>query len=391
MKLSLYGLLLPVVFVVSCFAQDKPKPAPDVLVFNNGDQLTGKFERAVGESVLFKSDMAGELTIGFDKIKQLKTTADVVALKKSAPQKLVIVAKGNVAVEAGNVVVTPQEDGKSAMTFAPKDLAFLIDEPTYDHEVAHQPGFLHGWNGTVTGGATLVRSTTTGTTLTAGLSLVRAIPTVPYLPARNRTVLNVVENYGKQTSPGAIPQTVPATPDVVTKTSIFHADAERDEYFRPTLYVLVDTSQDHNYSQGMALQQVYGGGVGWTPIKSGKQELDVKADVHFEKQHYFSPQLTPGVSPSAPPPDVNLFGSTIGESYMRNLPRKIVFTEVGTYLPGWTDSRAYSANVTGTLAMPVFKRLSVMVSTTDNFLNDPNPGYKKNSYQFVTGVTYSLK
>jgi hypothetical protein len=29
-------------------------------------------------------------------------------------------------------------------------------------------------------------------------------------------------------------------------------------------------------------------------------------------------------------------------------------------------------------------------STTDNFLNDPAPAFKKNSYQFVTGVTYSL-
>jgi hypothetical protein len=30
-------------------------------------------------------------------------------------------------------------------------------------------------------------------------------------------------------------------------------------------------------------------------------------------------------------------------------------------------------------------------STTDNFLNDPVPTFKKNSYQFVTGVTYSLR
>jgi hypothetical protein len=43
------------------------------------------------------------------------------------------------------------------------------------------------------------------------------------------------------------------------------------------------------------------------------------------------------------------------------------------------------------LAIPVFKRLSASVTTTDNFLNDPAVGYKKNSYQFVTGVTYAFQ
>ena len=41
--------------------------------------------------------------------------------------------------------------------------------------------------------------------------------------------------------------------------------------------------------------------------------------------------------------------------------------------------------------MPVFKRLSVAISALDMFLNDPPPGFKKNSFQFTTGITYSLK
>ena len=41
--------------------------------------------------------------------------------------------------------------------------------------------------------------------------------------------------------------------------------------------------------------------------------------------------------------------------------------------------------------MPLFKRLSASVSMTDNYLNNPAPFFLKNSYQFVTGVTYTLK
>ena len=39
------------------------KPAPDVIVFTNGDQLTGTLERATGDSFVFKSDVVGEVTV----------------------------------------------------------------------------------------------------------------------------------------------------------------------------------------------------------------------------------------------------------------------------------------------------------------------------------------
>ena len=90
-------------------------------------------------------------------------------------------------------------------------------------------------------------------------------------------------------------------------------------------------------------------------------------------------------------PSVNIIGSTIFEEYHRNLPRKVLFTETASILPAWNDFRAYSANLTASLSVPVFKRLSATVMTTDNFLNDPAPYFRKNSYQFITGVTYLLR
>ena len=51
------------------------KPQPDTIVFTNGDQLTGTFERAVGDTVFFKSDMAGEITVPLSKIKELRSGA----------------------------------------------------------------------------------------------------------------------------------------------------------------------------------------------------------------------------------------------------------------------------------------------------------------------------
>lgn len=388
---------LAATFVLTAAAQEA-KLAPDVLVFTNGDQLTGHMERAAGGSVVFKSDMAGEVTVPFAKIKELRTG--------SGPNQFAVLRKGvrvthntpapegSISVADGNVRVTPNAPTGDASAAAEPavipaaQVDYVIARAEFDKQVHGRQPFLSGWNGTLTGGATVVRSTTSATTLTAGLSLVRAMPNVAWLPARDRTILNVNESYGRNTSP-VIPPTIPASAAVVTLSSIFHADAERDQYFSPKLYALADTSFDHNYAQGLQLQQVYGGGIGWTPIKDAKQELDFKADLHYETQKYI---MTPvnGAIVTPTTPTTNLIGSTFFEGYRRLMPRKMVFTESLNVLPAFNVASDYSANATAMLAIPVFKRLSASVSATDNFLDDPAPYYRKNSFQFVTGVTYTL-
>jgi hypothetical protein len=358
-------------------APKPPAPAPDVIVFTNGDQLTGVLERGVGNSIVFKSDMAGEITVPLDKVKELHSSGSFAVLRKDVPVSRKTVTPGTVLYGDGKLTVAVPTGPPEVVPA--NQIAYLIDQPTYDRELERKPGPLYAWNGNIHGGATIVRATDYGETFTTGIALFRAIPAVPFLPARNRTTFDLQETYGKLTSP-VIPQTVPPSPAAVTLTSIFHSDAERDEYFSPRFYALAQTTFDHNYSQGLDLQQVYGGGIGWTPIKTGKQQLDVKADLHYEKQAFQTPSG-----------NLNLIGSTFSEAYHRALPRKFIFTQSASVLPAWNDSNAFSANVSAALALPLFKRLSLTVSSTDNFLNDPSVGYNKNSFQFVTAASYSLK
>jgi hypothetical protein len=139
-------------------------------------------------------------------------------------------------------------------------------------------------------------------------------------------------------------------------------------------------SFDHNFSQGLDLQQTYGGGIGWTAIKSANQTLDLKASMNYQSQHF-----------EAAATDKNLIGSAFTEQYRRKLPLGIQFNEQLTVTPAWNNTNAYSAAGTAGITMPVYKRLSLAVNTTDTFLNDPPPTFKKNSFQFTTGITYSLK
>jgi hypothetical protein len=354
-----------------------PKPSPDLIVFTNGDQLTGTLERGVGNSIVFKSDVAGEIAVSLDKVKLLRSSGSFAVLGKNAPISRKAVTPGTIQYSDKKLTVTTP---LGAVETLPEDhIAYIIDQPTYHHELEKRQGLLYGWNGNVHGGATVVRSTDNGTTYTAGVALVRAIPAVPFLPARNRSSFDLQETYGKLTSP-VIPQTTPPTPPSVALTSIFHSHAERDQYFSPQFFALAQTSFDHNYAQGLDLQQVYGGGIGWTTLKSGRQQMDVKADLHYEKQDFQTASS-----------NQELIGSTLAEAYHRNMPRKLVFTESTSIQPAWNNSSAYSANALLGLVMPVFKRLGLTVTSTDNFLNDPSAGYKKNSFQFVTAASYSLK
>jgi hypothetical protein len=362
-------------------------PKSDVIVFSNGDQLTGTIERGVGDSIVFKSDTAGEITVPWSKIKELHSHGSFVVLRKDEKTtKKVTRHPGTITY--GDNAVSVETTGGAPETVPVKNLAFIIDQTTYDKEVAHNPSFLHGWTGSVSGGASLVRSTQEGTSLNAGVTLVRVIPTVPYLAPKTRTTFNLLESYGKLTQP-VIPQTTPPTPTSEAKTSIFHADGEHDIYFTPRFYALGELSFDHNFAQGLNLQQVYGGGFGWTPIQTPVQQLDLKADVHYEMQSFIQPDPITDLNPRIP--DQNLIGSTFGEAYHRNLPGKIVFTESASVLPAFNNPEAYSAIAAAGLTLPTYKRLSLGLNATDNYLNMPATGYKKNSFQFITAVVYTFK
>jgi Protein of unknown function, DUF481 len=361
-------------------APPPPRPPADVVIFTNGDQLTGTLERGTGNSIVFKSDMAGEITISLDKVKELRANGSFAVLRKDQPIKKIAQARAITPAPIGYSDGKLTVDHPSAPEVVPQaQIDNIIDQATYVKETSGKSGFFSGWNGAVNGGATVIRSTDYGETFTVGVALVRAMPTLPFLPPRDRTSLDLQETYGKFTSP-VVPQTTPPSPAAVTETSILHAGAERDEYFSARFYALVQTAFDHNYSQGLDLQQIYGGGIGYTPLKDSKQELDLKATIQYEKQAF---QMSSN--------NVNLIGSTISETYHRALPRKLQLSEFGNYIPSFNISSAYSANISGTLALPVYKRLSVTFTATDNYLNNPSAGYNKNSAQFIAAAAYTLK
>lgn len=378
---SIHSAALAALLLVSAagplaIAQSKPATGSDVLVFTNGDQLTGTLLRSVGETITFKSEMAGEINVPLAKIRELRSKGQFAVLRNDQPPTKAPVKMGTIEVTDGKLAVT--RDPEQVEAIPTGALAYVIDQPAYTKAIGGGRSLFEGWNGAITAGATLVRATENSTTFALGAGLVREMPGVAFLPPHNRSLFNLSESYGKLTNP-VIPQTVPPSPVSIAKTNIFHADAEYDRYFSPRLYALADSAFDHNYAQGLQLQQIYGAGIGFTAIKQPLQQLDLKAELHYEKQKFI-----------ADAGNQNLIGGLFGESYRRNLPLKLVFTESSTVDPAFNNSNAYSAHAQAALAIPAYKRLSFSLSGADDYLHNPPAGYKKNSVQFLTGITYTL-
>ena len=370
-------LLCAGAFNLAVMAQEEPSaPLTDVVVFKNGDRLTGTVMRGVNDTIIFKSDAVGEVTISMDKIKELRSNGSFVVFKKNERITRTPKKPGNITLSDNIIAVVPP--GGAPESVPVKDLAFVVDKPTYNKEVAGNPGIWYGWKGSLGGGATIVQSTTTGRTYTVDINLARTIPTATFLPPRTRTTFNLTEVYGKLTTP-VIPQTNPPSPDDVAKVNILDMNLERNRYFTPHMYVLAGLSYGHNYSEGLNFQQIYGVGLGATVVRDAVQLLDLSADVHYERQTF-----------QPPTPDNNLVGSTFVEAYKRTLPYKILFNQSATYIQAWNDLHAYSAIGTVGLTMPVYKRFNLSLNVRNDYLNNPAFGYKKNSFEFITEITYRL-
>jgi hypothetical protein len=381
--------------VLASHAQTKPapKPDPDVLVLSNGDTLHGKFVSSVQGKLTFHSAPLGDVSIGWDKVKELHTSEKFAVLEKNLKPhgrtSEATIPMGTMDV-ANQALTLQPETGEAHAPIPVKNALYIMDTATLDKQLHHEPNFFSGWAGAATAGATLVSATENQYTVSGALGLVRAIPNASWLDPRNRTSVDFTGSFGKITEPGYTePPTPPATtptivPAATTKSAIYHADAERDEYFSRRFFALAQTAFDHNFSQDLDLQEIYGGGFGWTVLKTPKQEGDLKATVQYEKQLFIS-----GSSNT----DVDLVGSTFAATYILHT-KMLTYTQSVSFIPAYNVPRAYSANETDTFAFPTYKSLSFSLGTNDSYLNDPPvslPLTKRNSFQFTMGLTYAIK
>ena len=388
-------------------AAKKPPQPKEVLIFNNGDRITGTLLNSTGTKIKFDSEVAGQITVPLDKIKELKSDRAFAIVPKEPKKfkKREPVFEGTIQLGGKGIIITrvapqtvapapvaktatppssanttapavvttaPPVNVKTGQLIAANRIGYIVDDKTYQDEIDRKINWRTGWEGSITTGTTVIRATQNSYQFQAAVSLQRTIPTVTWLDPKLRTTVNYTQSAGRVSQPGT----------VTTVTDIFHAAAERDEYFSRRGYYLQQVNFDHDTTQGLDLQQIYGGGVGATFFKQEDSEFDLTADLHYEAQAFNS-------SANVTAFNRKLIGSIFSEAYSHKFGR-MTFDEKTLADFAWNDENAFSASGNSAIRLPIYKKLGFSLSLIDNFQNDPQVGFQKNSLQLSTGLAFSL-
>jgi hypothetical protein len=360
---------------LSLLAQTPPEP--DVLVFTDGEKLIGHLVSSTGGSVTFKSDMAGEITVDWSKVKELHSSGKFAVAEKGIVfgrhDDLSKVPQGTVAVTDQKIEITPA-NGVAPQTIPVANAANVIPQDSF-RRAFERPRLSQYWKGSASFGAAIVAATQNSRSFSSALSLVRTVPNESWISPRYRTIVDFNSAYGELTEPN---------PKTTIKTDIIHAGVEQDQYISHRVFAFGAASWDHSSSQGLDLQQTYGGGLGWTVFKTPKHELDLKGQIAYVSQKF---------APSADFPEgqsKHLIGSVLTETYDRLFMHGMIFHEQLAVTPVFNDASAYSAIATVNLSIPVYKRLAVTLGSVDSYFNSPPPNFKRNSFQFLTSLTYTI-
>jgi hypothetical protein len=145
--------------------------APDVLVLSNGDTLHGKLVSSSDGKVTFHSDALGDISLSWDKVKELHTSGSYAVVDKSvkvrSKKNAGTIPTGQLEVTNNAIAVRPEKEAAPAPIPVANAL-YIMDTGTLDKELHHQPGFFTGWNGAATAGAAIVAATENQYTFSGG-------------------------------------------------------------------------------------------------------------------------------------------------------------------------------------------------------------------------------
>jgi hypothetical protein len=384
------GVLAMVFVIAGTLSAQAAKPDPDVLELNDGERLIGHLVSASGGSLTFHSDFAGDVKVDWANVKSLKSSAKFAVLQKGVvldrhadlskvPQGTISMSDKNLSIDPGNgtPVVIPQANAEN-----------VVPQPNFLNAFK-TPRFGEDWHGSAGLGIDLVEATQKSRNITAGVSLQRVVSGESWVSPRYKTLVDFNIADSKLSQSGQ--------PDITT--DLLHGGIEHDVFLSSRLFAFGAADFLHSSSQGMKLQQTYGGGVGYVVLRDAHQELDVKGAIDYIRQSFEEPTCTQlglattcleSIRKLSQKPGKSLVGASLGETYTRTFMGGVAFHEGLTFIPAFNDSSAWTFNGFANFSIPVHKRLTMTIGGLDSYVNEPPANFNKNSFEFVTQLAYKV-
>ncbi len=342
----------------------------DQVTLKNGDRLSGTVVKGDGKTLVLHTDAAGDVTINFDAIQDIKTDAELhVSLKDgktavgpvtTSDGKIEIAAKGGATVEAA----------KDDVTIIRND----AEQAAYDKSL--HPGLMHGWNGGLNVGFSVARGNSETENLALAFNAVH--PTLNDKLTLYATSIDTQNNL--------------ATPSTVANLET--GGLRYDRNLNPKLFAFGAADLMSNALQYLDLRQVYTGGFGLHAIKTDRTILDFLGGVNFTHETYSNGAE---ITPVTTPPTFVSYGVThryvaltLGETLNQKMGKSTALTQDFTFYPNLQQTGEYRGTFDLGTVTKLNKWLGWQNQFQDIYVSNPPTGSKKNDVLFTTGLNISF-
>jgi putative salt-induced outer membrane protein YdiY len=350
-------LILGIVLVLTWVGR---MSAADVVIFKNGDKLSGIFVQAKGSNVELKSDALGDVTIPLEKVQSVSVSAQAVIMvkgQKPMPGQVERLSSGDWQVSA---------EGKTR-TVAAATVDTVMPVATYHALIEHVGKPWQDWKGSASLGYALQRGNQRTSTISSSIAATRERPEAPVFSAHWRTLYGLTMLYSKAEQTG-----------VLVKSNTLSTNLRQDYVFTPRDFVFGLAQLDHIQPQGLYLRHTYGGGYGHDVIHNDRTIFSLLGGFVYVHEKFFT-----GPSDSAAE-------ALAGEKLGMQITKNVRLDHSLNFYPNLSDTGQYRFDTTTTLSVKLSGKFSLNTNLIDLYLSNPMPGNKKNNVAFTTGLGYTF-
>lgn len=362
-KVELFALIVFLGFSSFSFA--------DQITLKNGDRLTGTVVKSDGKTLLLHTDAAGDVTIQFSAIQEIKTDQELhVSLKDGKT------AVGPVSTADGKIEVATKTAG--TVEAAKEDVTLIrngAEQTAYEKSL--HPGLMRGWNGGANVGFSLARGNSETENLAVAFNAVH--PTL-----NDKITLYASSIYTKNDLPA--PGSVGA--------NLEQGGLRYDRNVNPRLFVFAGADFMSNALQFLDLRAAYSGGFGFHAIKSDATTLNILGGLNYTHETYSNGAVN---TPVTVPPTFVSYGHTnkfaaltLGEELNHKLGKSTVVTQNMYFYPDLQDTSQYRATFNLGTVTKISKWLGWQNQFGDIYVSNPPSGAKKNDVVLTTGLNVSF-
>ena len=337
----------------------------DQITLKNGDRLTGIVVKGDGKTIVLHTDAAGDVTIQFGAIQDIKTDKELhVSLKGGKT------AVGPVTTAGGKIDIASTSGTVEA---AREDVTLIRnDAEQAAYEKSLHPGLEHGW----TGGANVGFSVARGNSETENLALA--------FNAVHASLNDKITLYATSINT----QNNLATPSTVANLET--GGLRYDRNVNPRLFAFGAADFMANALQYLDLRGVYSGGFGWHAIKSDPTALNILGGGNYTHETYSNGAPAAGGGFTSYGVTNRFAALTLGEELTQKLGKSTVVTQNFYFYPDLQQTGQYRGTLNFGTVTKISKWLGWQNQFGDIYVSNPPIGTKNNDILFTTGLNFSF-